>query len=202
MRYAASDKRGNYWTFAPLAIFALMAAIFAFALQSGDPSRLPSALRGKPVPATSFDPIDGLLAHGVPVPGFKSTELGNGQISIVNFWASWCAPCIQEHPLLIELAKRTGVEVYGVNYKDSPVGARRFLGLHGNPFRAVGVDPAGRNAIEWGVYGMPETFVINGKGEIAFKLPGPIDERSLVEEMIPEIEKARNAYNGKNSPRE
>ena len=179
------------WTAVPLAVFALLAAIFLFSLRSGDPSRLPSALLGKPVPATEFAALDGLVSDGNSMPGFKSTDLASGKVSVVNFWASWCAPCIEEHPLLIELAKRTGVDVYGVNYKDSAVAARRFLGLHGNPFKAVGTDPTGRNAIEWGVYGMPETFVINGKGEIAFKHVGPISEVSLVEKLIPEIEKAR-----------
>ena len=82
----------------------------------------------------------------------------------MNFWASWCGPCVQEHPLLVALKERTGAPIYGVNYKDQPAAARRFLGRYGNPFAAVGVDTNGRPAIEWGVYGMPETFIVNGKG--------------------------------------
>ena len=98
-------------------------------------------------------------------------------MSVVNFWASWCAPCVQEHPLLVALKERTGVQLYGVNYKDQAAAARRFLGRYGNPFAAVGVDANGRAAIEWGVYGMPETFIVNGKGEIVYKHVGPISAR-------------------------
>ena len=153
--------------------------MFAFALQTGDPSKLPSALIGKPVPATQFPALEGLIEADKPVPGFTSAELANGQASVVNFWASWCVPCAEEQPLLIELQQRTGVALYGVNYKDEAATARRFLGRYGNPFAAVGTDEPGRGAIEWGVYGMPETFVVNGKGEIVFKHVGPISPESL-----------------------
>jgi cytochrome c biogenesis protein CcmG/thiol:disulfide interchange protein DsbE len=184
-------KRGLGWTAVPVVIFGLLATVFAFSLRSGDPSRLPSALIGKPVPQTAFDPIDGLVAAGQPVPGFKSGELSNGKVSIVNFWASWCRPCVDEHPLLVQLANQEGIALYGVNYKDDAISARRFLGLHGNPFLAVGTDPKGRGAIEWGVYGMPETFVVNGRGEIAYKHVGPISPHSLEKQLLPAIEAAR-----------
>ena len=188
-----STPRGLGWTLAPLLIFAAMAGMFAFALKSGDPSKLPSALIGKPVPQIAFAPLDGLLVNGAPVPGFSSADLAKGKVTVVNFWASWCIPCIQEHPLLIQLKQKTGVEIYGVNYKDDPTAARRFLGLHGNPFTAAGTDPQGRGAIEWGVYGMPETFVINPKGEIAYKHVGPLSARSLAEDLIPAVERARRS---------
>ena len=184
-------RRGLGWSLVPLIVFAAMAAMFAFALQSGDPSKLPSVLIGKPVPATEFAPLEGLVSSGSPVPGFASGDLAKGNVSVVNFWASWCTPCIQEHPLLMDLKRRTGVGIYGVNYKDDTVAARRFLGLHGNPFTAAGVDATGRNAIEWGVYGMPETFVVNGRGEIVYKHVGPISEQSLAEQLIPAIEAAK-----------
>ncbi len=184
-------RRGLGWTLAPLIVFAAMASLFAFALQSGDPSKLPSALIGKPAPATQFAPIEGLLDAGIPVPGFAAADLAKGKVSVVNFWATWCIPCIQEHAILMQLKQQTGVDIYGVNYKDDPTAARRFLGLRGNPFTAAGVDPQGRAAIEWGVYGMPETFVINGKGEIAYKHVGPLSEESITRLLIPEIEKAR-----------
>ena len=189
----APPARGLSWRLLPFAIFLGLSGLFLVALFSGDPSTLPSVLIGKPVPKTEFGPIEGLVADGVPVPGFSNTDLGKGKVSVVNFWASWCMPCVAEHPLLVELKSRTGVDLYGVSYKDDATAARRFLGLHGNPFVAAGTDPNGRGAIEWGVYGMPETFVVNGKGEIAYKHIGPISSQSLTEELIPEIEKARRS---------
>jgi cytochrome c biogenesis protein CcmG/thiol:disulfide interchange protein DsbE len=168
-----------------------IAALFAFALTSGDPTKLPSALIGRPVPQTEFPPLEGLLNSGRPVPGFTAADLAQGKVSVVNFWASWCVPCIEEHPLLIALKERTGVALYGVNYKDQAEAGRRFLGRYGNPFDAVGIDRSGRNAIEWGVYGMPETFVINGRGEIAYKHVGPISKQSLESQLLPAIAAAQ-----------
>ncbi len=125
------------------------------------------------------------------MPGFSSAELASGKPSVVNFWASWCVPCAEEQPLLVELQKRTGVALYGVNYKDDAVSARRFLGRYGNPFTAVGTDDKGRAAIEWGVYGMPETFVLNGKGEIVFKHVGPVTPQSMEQKLMPAIARAQ-----------
>lgn len=187
----AKPKRGKGFLIAPLAIFLALVAMFAFALTSGDPSKLPSVLIGKPAPVYDFAPLEGLEKDGKPVTGLTAADLKTGKPVVVNFWASWCVPCIQEHPLLIALAEETGVPVIGVNYKDDPAAARRFIGRYGNPYSAVGVDPNGRGAIEWGVYGMPETFVINGRGDIVYKHVGPISEVSLREKMIPAIEKAR-----------
>jgi cytochrome c biogenesis protein CcmG, thiol:disulfide interchange protein DsbE len=175
----------------PLAIFMVLALIFAFALRSGDPSKLPSALIGKPVPAIALAGIESLVDGGRPVGGFSSADLAAGQVSVVNFWASWCVPCVQEHPLLVALKERTGVKLYGINYKDQAGAARRFLGRYGNPFAAVGVDGDGRAAIDWGVYGMPETFVIDGKGRIAYKHVGPISAETLESKIIPAIKAAQ-----------
>ena len=175
----------------PLAIFAVLAAIFAFALRSGDPSKLPSALIGKQVPVIALAGLESLVDGGRPIGGFASADLGSGEVSVVNFWASWCVPCVQEHPLLVALKERTGVRLYGVNYKDQAAAARRFLGRYGNPFSAVGVDGDGRAAIEWGVYGMPETFVIDGKGRIAYKHIGPISAETLEAKIIPAIRAAQ-----------
>lgn len=189
----ADKPRRSGWIVLPLAMFLGLAIMFAFALFSGDPSKLPSALIGRPAPNVDFAPLEGLKAGGQPVPGFTAADLSKGEVKVVNFWASWCLPCVQEHPMLIELANRTGVPIYGVNYKDQNDDARRFIGRYGNPYKAVGIDPVGRGAIEWGVYGMPETFVVDGKGRIAYKHVGPISPASLQEKMIPAIEKARAA---------
>lgn len=175
----------------PLIVFASLAMIFYVALQSGDPSRLPSALIGKPAPRMTLEPVPGLLADGRSVPGLETGDLARGRVSVVNFWASWCVPCVQEHPVLVELKRRTGVELFGINYKDQAPAARRFLGRYGNPYTAVGVDGTGRAAIEWGVYGMPETFVVDGSGRIVFKHVGPISIEALESSVIPAIEKAQ-----------
>ena len=178
----AAPSRLPLW---PLAIFAIIAALFAFALRSGDPSRLPSALIGRPAPAVTLPPLEGLGDKG-----FSSELLKSGQPAVVNFWASWCQPCVEEHPLLVALRASTGVKLYGINYKDKADGARRFLSRLGNPFAGIGVDANGRAAIEWGVTGMPETFVINGKGEIVYKHTGPISAESLEKKLIPAIRAA------------
>ena len=146
-----------------------------FALQSGDPSHLPSVLIGKPVPEFDLAAIPRLQNEaGAPVPGFSSASLKNGKVSLVNFWASWCAPCLAEHPELVELAKQ-GVPLYGIDYKgDTPEAARRFLTRHGNPFLAVGADETGMTGIDLGVTGVPETFVIDGSGRIVMRYQGPL----------------------------
>jgi len=184
-------KRSLTWVIVPVLVFAALVALFAFALTTGDPSRLPSALIGKPAPATDFPALAGLSDGTGAVPGFSSAQLANGKVSVVNFWASWCAECAEEQGLLQVLKQRSGVPLYGVNYKDDAVAARRFLGRYGNPFAAVGTDKNGRNAIEWGVYGMPETFVVNGKGEIVFKHVGAVTPQSLEGKLLPAIEKAK-----------
>jgi cytochrome c biogenesis protein CcmG/thiol:disulfide interchange protein DsbE len=174
----------------PLAIFAAIALLFGIALFSGDPSRLPSVLIGRPAPAMTLAPLEGLSDGQRAIPGFSTADLAKGEVSVVNFWGSWCLPCVQEHPALMALKEVTGVKVYGVNYKDVAANARRFLGRYGNPFTAVGVD-SGRNAIEWGVIAMPETFVIDGKGTIVYKHTGPISAQALETKVIPAIRKAR-----------
>ena len=164
-----------------------LAALFLLRI-GGDPSRLPSALIGKPVPTLTLPPLDGLFENGMPVPGI-SPALFKGRVTVVNVWASWCVPCRDEHPLLARLAEDTRIGLAGINYKDAPENARRFLGRFGNPFDAVGVDAAGRAAIEWGVYGVPETFVVGPDGTIRHKHIGAIDEGSFAR-ISAEIEKA------------
>ncbi len=175
----------------PFAIFFAIAAMFAFALRSGDPSKLPSALIGKAAPEMTLPALAGLREGGAAVPGFTTAELRRGEPTVVNFFASWCVPCVQEHPQLLELRARTGVRIVGINYKDPDPGGRRFLGRYGNPYAAVGVDDSGRAALEWGVYGMPETFVVDGAGRIAMKHVGPITPQMLEMRIVPAIEAAR-----------
>jgi cytochrome c biogenesis protein CcmG/thiol:disulfide interchange protein DsbE len=178
-------QRALLW---PLAIFVVLALIFALALASGDPSKLPSALIGKPAPQIDLLGVRGLSAGAHPVPGLRGEDL-KGHASVVNFWASWCGPCEQEHPFLFAL-QAEGVRLYGINYKDQASAARRFLDRHGNPFTAIGVDDNGRTAIEWGVYGMPETFVVDGNGLIVYKHIGPITAEALQAKLIPAIRSA------------
>jgi cytochrome c biogenesis protein CcmG/thiol:disulfide interchange protein DsbE len=164
----------------PLILFGALALVFAAGLFTGNASKVPSALIGKPAPAIMVEPLDGLTRDGRPVPGFAMADLARGRATIVNVFASWCAPCRIEHPFLVAMAQsepvRAGkVAVVGLNYKDEAENARRFLGALGNPYSAVGVDRAGRAAIEWGVYGVPETFLIGGDGRILEKHVGPLD---------------------------
>jgi cytochrome c biogenesis protein CcmG/thiol:disulfide interchange protein DsbE len=173
----------------PLLAFLALAALFMLRLGSGDPSRIPSALIGHPAPQISLPPLAGLERDGQPVPGIESAAF-NGAVTVLNVWASWCVPCHDEAPLLVKLAADPRIRVVGINYKDQPDNARRFLGRHGNPFVANGTDGSGRAAIEWGVYGVPETFVIGRDGRIAYKLIGPITPTNLEQALQPAIEKA------------
>ncbi|MEZ5773603.1 MAG: DsbE family thiol:disulfide interchange protein [Hyphomicrobiaceae bacterium] len=186
-------QRPRLLTAIPFVLFAILAIVFYFALKSGDPSRIPSALIGKPVPAFSLAAVDGLTEAGNAVAGFAAADLARGRVTVVNVWASWCAPCHEEHPLLVVLKERSGVDLFGINYKDDPADARRFLGRYGNPFDRVGADRNGRTAVDWGVYGVPETFVVDGYGRIAFKHVGPITEQAIADILLPEIAKARSA---------
>lgn len=174
--------------FLPLLVFAALAALFLFRLDGGgDPSKVPSALIGRSVPDFDLPGVEGLERDGQPVPGLSDAALKRGRVSVVNVWASWCAPCREEHPLLMKLAADPGIDLYGLNYKDAADNARRFLGLHGNPFRAVGADARGRTGIDWGVYGVPETFVVDGAGRIVFKHVGPLSEKSIADRLMPAI---------------
>jgi cytochrome c biogenesis protein CcmG/thiol:disulfide interchange protein DsbE len=173
----------------PLVVFLALAALFLFRLGAGDPSKLPSALIGRPVPDTPLPAVEGLVRDGVPVPGIANADF-KGAVSLVNVWASWCVPCHDEAPLLMQIANDKRIRVFGINYKDQPENARRFVGRYGNPFAAVGADVNGRVSIDWGVYGVPETFLIGRDGRIAYKLVGPISPENLAATLKPQIEKA------------
>ena len=176
----------------PLLVFAALALLFWFRLGDSDISRIPSALIGHPVPKTTLPPLSGLVSDGKPVPGIDPATF-EGKVSLVNVWASWCVPCHGEAPLLTELAKDRRVQFVGINYKDAPDNARRFLGRYGNPFGVVGADDNGRASIEWGVYGVPETFVVGRDGTIVYKLVGAITPENVDTVLKPEIEKALKA---------
>jgi cytochrome c biogenesis protein CcmG, thiol:disulfide interchange protein DsbE len=186
---SANPRRRGLLVALPLLLFLALAALFFFRLGSGDPSRIPSALIGRPAPETALPPVEGLLRDGVPVPGITRADF-QGAVTVVNVWASWCVPCHDEAPLLMKMAEDKRIRLVGINYKDQPENARRFIGRYGNPFVAVGADPRGRASIDWGVYGVPETFVVGRDGRIAYKLVGPINDDNLAQALKPAIEKA------------
>jgi cytochrome c biogenesis protein CcmG, thiol:disulfide interchange protein DsbE len=173
----------------PLAVFLALAVLFLIGLNSGDPSILPSALIGHRAPLTNLPPIAGLDRDGTPVPGLDPAKF-KGAVTIVNVWASWCVPCHDEAPMLMQLAQDKRFQLVGINYKDDPGNARRFLGRYGDPFAAAGADESGRAAIQWGVYGVPETFVIGRNARIVYKLVGPITPDNYSSLLKPQIDKA------------
>lgn len=177
----------------PLAIFVALAAIFFFQLRSGrDISEIPSALIGTKAPFRDLEPLAGAMRDGVPIPAL-GTETTKGKLTLVNFWASWCVPCRQEHPAIMALSQDPRLTVVGVNYKDGNENALRFLGELGNPFAAIGLDPNGKMAIDFGVYGIPESYLVGPDGTILYKKVGPFDENSLRNGLMPAIEKALGA---------
>ncbi|MBN7777257.1 DsbE family thiol:disulfide interchange protein [Nitratireductor aquimarinus] len=168
----------------PLLVFLALAAVFLMQLFSGrDTSLVPSALIGRDAPQTDLPPLEGMSLPGL------SSDAFAGKITLVNVWGSWCLPCRQEHPLLMELARDERFVIAGLNYKDKPENARRFLGDLGNPYDAIGVDQNGRAAIDWGVYGVPETFLVGPEGRIRYKHVGPFTPESVQNDLMPEIEK-------------
>lgn len=176
--------RRNWFVLAPLIIFLSLAALFLVRLYAGDPQKLPSAIIGKQVPAFALPALEGLR----DIPGFDEKSLARGRPTLVNVFASWCVPCHQEHPILMAIAQSGAVDIYGINYKDETDNARRFLGAKGNPYKAVGVDRNGRASIEWGVYGVPETFVIDGTGKIVHKHVGPLSAETA-EKLVAMVKK-------------
>ncbi len=182
-------KRRNVLIVLPLLAFFALAALFLYRLGTGDPSVLPSALIGHPAPVTDLPPLPGLERDGKPIPGVSNATF-QGAVTLVNVWASWCVPCRDEVPFLEQLSKDKRIQLVGINYKDAPDDARRFLSRFGNPFKANGRDASGRTSIDWGVYGVPETYLIGRDGRIAYKLVGPVTADNLSRTLEPEIAKA------------
>ncbi len=177
--------------FAPLIVFAVLAAIFFSQLISGrDVSEVPSVLIGKPYPSLDLPLLEGLQRDGAQIPALTNAAV-DGKWTLVNVWASWCAPCREEHPVLMELAEDDRFNVVGINYKDDTSNALRFLGELGNPYTAVGVDPNGVSAIDWGVYGIPETFLVDPQGTIVYKHIGPFLPGDVEKRLLPAMDAAR-----------
>ena len=168
----------------PLAVVAIFVVLGVYLF---DPNRetVPTALEDKPAPEFDLPPVQGFED------GFKTADLKNGEISLVNIFASWCGPCRIEHPLLMELAEKNTLPIYGINYKDTPDDAESWLGRYGNPYTKMGADLSGRTGIDWGVYGVPETFVIDGSGRIRYKHIGVLTRQDLEEKILPTVETLR-----------
>ena len=188
---ALPARRRGLFALAPLIVFLALGALLLFRLFAGDASRIPSALIGHPAPPIDLAGLPGAAG------GLADADLRAGHVSVVNIFGSWCAPCHEEHAVLLDLAadpalKAKGVQLYGVAQKDDPENVKRFLGARGDPFARVGLDPSGRAGIDWGVYGVPETFVVRGDGTIAYKFVGPLTAETLASDLKPQIEKALN----------
>lgn len=166
----------------PPLLFAGLAALFFFGMAREDPEALPSALAGQPAPAVALEQLGS-------EPPFDDDALRQPGVKLVNYWASWCAPCRVEHPNLEALAAE-GVPIYGINYKDDPAKALGFLAELGDPYAAIGADASGRTALDWGVYGVPETYVIDGEGVIRLRFAGPITRQIFEKRIRPAIEAA------------
>lgn len=197
-KFAADDREppATHWrawrgyTIA-LVIFAAIGVLLVASL-SFDPKRIPSPLIGKPVPQFELPPVQGRSL------GLSSKEL-KGEVSLVNVFASWCVACLEEHPLFTRLKRSRVVPIHGLNYKDAPEDAAAWLARHGDSYTRTGADRDGRVAIDWGVYGVPETFVIDGQGRIAYKHIGPLNEQTLKKTILPLIEQLRQAPVGERS---
>lgn len=179
----APMRRRNVLAFLPLAVAAVLGVVLAWGL-TRDPGNLPSTLIGKPVPDFALPPVKGRTL------GLSSTDL-KGEVSLVNVFASWCVACREEHPLFMKLAAQGTVPLHGLNYKDQPDDAAKWLDSLGDPYTRTGADINGRVAIDWGVYGVPETFVIGADGRVAYKHIGPVTEDALAGTILPLVEELR-----------
>lgn len=179
---------GKIFAFLPLIVFAAIAAVFLYQLESGnDASEIPSVLINTNAPSLNLAPLAGLIDNGQPVPALTDQVI-SGKLSLINVFASWCVPCRQEHPLLFDLAKDQRITLVGINYKDKNENAVRFLSELGNPYAAVGIDPKGQASIDWGVYGIPETYLVGRDGKILFKQIGPFTPEIIETKLKPLIE--------------
>lgn len=168
----------------PLVVLVGLIAVFAMNMNR-DPSLVQSVLIDKPAPSFTLKAV-----AGTGVEGFDTASL-KGEVTVVNVFASWCIPCREEHPMLERLKAETGVRLFGINQRDAPENASAFLAELGNPYDRIGGDTDNRVSIDWGVYGVPETFVVDAEGVITYKHVGPISPQTLERDVIPAIEKAK-----------
>ena len=174
----------------PLLLTLLLASFFLWSLRSGrDPNALPSVLIDKPAPAFKATPLEGYLP-------FSSNDLADGKVKLLNFFASWCLPCHAEHPHLVALAEQTDLNIYGLAYKDSVENITTFLQQKGNPYHAISMDEQGRIGIDFGLYGVPETYLIDARGHIRYRFAGPLDAKIINAELIPMISALRSEGGG------
>ncbi len=178
-----AERSFNWLILAPAVLFAVLATGFYAGMQRENPNELPSALENQNAPSLDLPPL-----YDTAQPPLDE-ELRSDGVKLVNFWASWCGPCRAEHPTLTALSEG-GLPVFGINYKDKNTDAQAFLEELGDPFTRIGVDATGRTAIDWGVYGVPETFVIDGEGRILARYPGPLTARVWEERLKPVVEAA------------
>ncbi|MFV0244841.1 MAG: DsbE family thiol:disulfide interchange protein [Qingshengfaniella sp.] len=178
----------------PPIAFAALAGLFAAGMLRDDPEALPSARAGQLAPPVVLGALPGKTV-------VMDADLRGAGVKLVNFWASWCAPCRVEHPVLMDLAGQ-GVAIYGVNYKDQPADAIGFLADLGDPFLAVGTDREGRTGIDWGLYGVPETFVLDGEGRVILRYAGPITRRVLDDTIRPALAQALAGGYHTNGPKD
>jgi cytochrome c biogenesis protein CcmG, thiol:disulfide interchange protein DsbE len=178
-----AERRFNLLIFLPPILFAAFAVGAYVGLKRENPDELPSAFVGRPAPS-----IDAVTAFpGQPTPG--NADLTAPGVKLVNFWASWCAPCRAEHPNLLSIGAE-GVPIYGVNYKDAERDASEFLSELGNPYAKIAADATGRTGIDWGIYGVPETFVVGADGTVLMRHPGPITREVFEKRIRPLLQDA------------
>lgn len=181
----APQKRWRFAGYLPLAVYFVLAVILGIGLTL-NPREVPSPLIGKAVPEFSLPPVQGRTL------GLATADL-KGEVALVNVFASWCVACREEHPVLLELGKKGIVPIHGLNYKDKPADAQAWLDALGDPYTRTGADTSGRVGIDWGVYGVPETFVVDRNGLIAYKHIGPITPKALEDTILPLVRKLQAA---------
>ncbi|WP_316858281.1 DsbE family thiol:disulfide interchange protein [uncultured Cohaesibacter sp.] len=188
----SQKSRFNFFVLLPLIAFVGLAALFIYQMEFGrNPNEVPSVLINKPAPDFDLPALD--ASFGIktpdngPIPGLKTSDF-KGKVSVVNVWASWCPTCRDEHPLLLEMTKDNRFELVGFAYKDEPANSARFLKNHGNPFDIIAMDVSGRVGIDWGVYGAPETFIVDRQGTIRYKHIGALTRSSLASSFMPKLE--------------
>ncbi len=186
----AAPQRRSFAAYVPIVLFVALVGVFALMLtrEGRDTSAVPSALIGREAPQMTLPEIAGMTHNdGQAMPAFDPS-LFHGKITVVNVWASWCVPCRDEHPFITKLSNDPRVQLQGINYKDKPANAMRFLSQYGNPYDHVGADERGRAAIDWGVYGIPETFLVGPDRVIRFKHAGPINAQILKDNILPLVD--------------